>query len=150
MFDSLRKWLGGSGTTPVPSHPTPPPEADEDHVDETVVPEVRIEELRARQSQENPFFVVDIREEYELQQVRLPANAGFTVLHISMNTIPTRLEELPRDQPLAVLCAHGSRSYGVTHYLVEQGFQASSVTGGITRWAIAGGEVEQGPLKIDD
>ncbi len=139
MFDSLRKWLG---STPAPtevavSRPAPPPDPEPD---EAPVPEMSVEELRAAQSLENPLFVLDVREGYEWNQVHLPLDKGFTVVHIPMNSIPERLDELPRDRPIAVLCAHGSRSYGVTHYLAEQGFQARSVSGGITRWAIAGGE----------
>jgi len=143
MFDLLRKWIGGAEATPTtdPSRFMPPPDSEPD---EAPVPEMSIEELRAAQSPDNPLFVVDVREGYEWQQVHLPADSGFRVLHIPMNSIPERLNELPRDKPLAVLCAHGSRSYGVTHYLVEQGFQARSVSGGITRWMIAGGEVARG------
>ncbi len=145
MLDSLRKLFGGSPPNPAaaPQRPTPPPDPEPDDA-EAAVPEITVEELRARQSLEEPSVVVDIREGYEWQQVRLPADVGFAVLHIPMNSIPERLDELPRNRPLAILCAHGSRSYGVTHYLVEQGFDASSVSGGITRWAIAGGEVERG------
>ena len=141
MFDSLRKWLGGEAAAPAPTRPAPPP--DPEPV-ETTVPEMTVEDLRTRQSQEEPFLVVDVREGYEWQQVHLPANIGFEVLHIPMNSIPERLDDLPRDRPLAILCAHGNRSYGVTHFLVEQGFQASNISGGITRWAIAGGEVARG------
>lgn len=143
MIDSLRKWLGGAPSAPTPaaSRPAPPPEPEPD---ESPVPEMSIEEVRAAQSLAAPLFVLDVRESYEWQQVHLPTDKGFTVLHIPMNSIPERLEELPRDRLIAVLCAHGNRSYGVTHFLVEQGFQARSVSGGITRWAIAGGEVVSG------
>jgi len=143
MFDSLRKLFGVEQPAPASTsaRPAPPPDPEPDGADESTVPEMSVEELRARQSVDAPFLVVDIREGYEWQQVHLPADIGFTLLHIPMNTIPEHLDELPRDKPFAVLCAHGSRSYGVTHYLVAQGFAASSVAGGITRWAIAGGEV---------
>jgi rhodanese-related sulfurtransferase len=60
-----------------------------------------------------------------------------------MNSVPGHLEELPRDRTIAVLCAHGSRSYAVTHYLIENGFSAVNITGGITRWTINGGAISR-------
>jgi rhodanese-related sulfurtransferase len=60
-----------------------------------------------------------------------------------MNSVPGRLAELPKEQPIVVLCAHGSRSFGVTHYLREQGYNALNLKGGITQWHVQGGEVEQ-------
>lgn len=58
-----------------------------------------------------------------------------------MNQIPDRLADLPKTGQIAVLCAHGNRSYGVAHYLIEHGFDAVNIGGGITRWHIHGGPV---------
>jgi len=60
-----------------------------------------------------------------------------------MNDVPQRLAELPQRDAIVVICAHGSRSYDVAGYLIEQGYQASSLTGGINQWARAGGEISQ-------
>lgn len=86
----------------------------------------------------DPPFLLDVREPFEWRQVRVP-----TAMHIPMNDVPERLGELPRGRPILVFCAHGGRSYGVAHYLIEQGFAASSLAGGITVWAHEGGPVEQ-------
>jgi rhodanese-related sulfurtransferase len=61
-----------------------------------------------------------------------------------MNSLPGRLDEVPADREIAVMCAHGNRSYGVTHYLIEQGRTARNLAGGITRWAVAGGDTARG------
>jgi rhodanese-related sulfurtransferase len=76
-----------------------------------------------------PPLILDVREQYEWNQVHIPE-----ALHIPMNEVPARLGDLPHDRRIAVLCAHGSRSYGVAHYLREQGFDAWNVTGGITQY----------------
>ena len=62
----------------------------------------------------------------------------------SLRTRPDRLDNLPKDRPIVVMCAHGNRSYGVTAYLNEQGFDAHNLTGGITRWRMQGGDTEVG------
>lgn len=52
-----------------------------------------------------------------------------------------RLNDLCRDADIVVYCAHGNRSYGVAGYLIENGFRARSLRGGIVEWQARGGEV---------
>jgi rhodanese-related sulfurtransferase len=75
--------------------------------------------------------VLDVRETWELERASLPGT-----LHIPMREVPSRMEELPRDQPLAVLCHHGGRSMQVVVFLQHHGFtQAVNVAGGIDAWS---------------
>ena len=137
-MDLLAKVRNLFGVQPVQPIAPPAPESDPDEV---VVPEMSVAELRAALADapaaDAPLLLLDVREQYEWNQVHI---AG--ALHIPMNHIPDRLADLPGDRPIAVLCAHGSRSYGVTHFLREQGVDARNVTGGITQWQIQGGPVE--------
>ncbi len=65
---------------------------------------------------------------------------------IPMNSVPDRLDEVPRDKTLVVYCAAGARSYGVTHWLREQGLEdVWSLVGGIGAWLAEGGEFGQLP-----
>ncbi len=114
----------------------PPPEAEPEEIP---VPEIDVVALHA-QLKTNPPLLLDVREPYEWRQVHLP-----DALHIPMNDVPQRLDELPKTEPIVVFCAHGMRSYGVAAYLIEQGYQASSLAGGITAWVSAGGEYSQAP-----
>lgn len=113
-----------------PSDPEPEP---------ITVPELTAAELQQALAGPQPPLVLDVREPYEWRQVHLPL-----ALHIPMNDVPERLADLPQTSAIVVLCAHGSRSYDVAGYLIEQGYQASSLTGGINSWARAGGEIRQG------
>ena len=125
---------------PVPSpRSAPPPEPEPE---ELVVPTVNVVELQAELTSEQPPLLLDVREPYEWNQVRIPA-----ALHIPMNSVPSRLAELPKDKPIVVFCAHGSRSYGVAHYLLENGYTARNLDGGITIWHQQGGGVEVGLKK---
>ena len=103
------------------------------------LPELEPAQVQAALAGERPPLLLDVREQYEWEQVRIPA-----ALHIPMNEVPRRLGELPRSQPIVVFCAHGSRSFGVAHYLQEQGFDAANLHGGITLWRIQGGTVQTG------
>ena len=76
------------------------------------------------------------REQYERRQGYIPGSA-----HIIMREIPYRLDELDRRADIVVYCAHGNRSYGVAGYLIERGFRARSLKGGIAGWQARGGEV---------
>lgn len=133
LLGQLRARIWGKPAAPARPLPPPAPEPEE-----LIIPEVTVADLRPQLQGDQPPLVLDVREPYEWRQVHLP-----TALHIPMNEVPTRLAELPQDRPIVVLCAHGSRSYGVAGYLIEQGYQASSLTGGITQWAHEGGEISR-------
>jgi rhodanese-related sulfurtransferase len=137
MFKSLQKLFGGSKAqqAPVPYAPPPDPEP------QIEVPDLQVVDLLAMDDGDVRPLILDVRERYEWDQVHLPEDGPFTVRHIPMNSVPDRLGELPTDQPIGVLCAHGNRSFGVAHYLIEQGFDAHNIAGGITQWHIRGGDV---------
>lgn len=79
--------------------------------------------------------VLDVREPWELQTASVKP-AGFELLHMPMHTIPARLQDLPRERPIACLCHHGARSAQVTHFLQQHGFnEVVNLSGGIDAWS---------------
>jgi rhodanese-related sulfurtransferase len=70
--------------------------------------------------------------------VRIPGS-----LHIPMRQIPDRLSEIDREADVIVVCAHGNRSYSVAGYLIENGYRARSLRGGVMDWRLRGGEIER-------
>lgn len=122
---------------PQPARKQPAPIAPEPEPEEIKVPELTATELRSALAGTPPPLLLDIREPYEWDQVRI-ADA----LHIPMNRVPDQLADLPPDRMIVVFCAHGSRSFGVAHFLRQQGFDAYNLAGGITKWHIQGGAVE--------
>ena len=57
-------------------------------------------------------------------------------LHMPMNDVPDRLEELNPDQEIVVLCHHGRRSRQVVVFLKQSGFrQVLNLVGGIDAWS---------------
>ncbi len=76
-------------------------------------------------------LLLDVREEDEVRLCALPGS-----LHIPMNLIPLRHNELPDDVPIIVYCHHGIRSLNVARYLVHVGFEnVANLQGGIDAWA---------------
>lgn len=76
-------------------------------------------------------MILDVREAFELAICRLPAAE-----HIPMRQIPERVDSLPHDRRILVLCHHGARSLTVTHFLRHRGLaNVSNIAGGISAWA---------------
>lgn len=59
-------------------------------------------------------------------------------VHIPMGEVVGRVAELPRDRRIICICRSGNRSGRVTAWLVEQGYDATNMAGGVQRWAAAG------------
>jgi rhodanese-related sulfurtransferase len=101
-----------------------------------MIPQVRPAELDDwLQAQSARPLVLDVREPWELQTARI-APEEFDVVAIPMNEIPVRLDELPQDRPIAVLCHHGVRSQRVALFLAHQGYtDVANIAGGIEAWS---------------
>jgi len=83
---------------------------------------------------ERPESVVllDVREGFERQLAAIRPS-----LHIPMNDVPGRLEEIPRDRQVIVYCHSGARSYVVANFLEENGFSSvANLSGGIDAWSL--------------
>ena len=133
MWQSVKNMFSKPPSNDKPLAPMTP----EPNPDELVVPEMTPAQVQASLAGDQPIVLLDVREQYEWNQVHIT-----DARHIPMNRVPDQLADLPKDRPIAVFCAHGGRSFGVAHFLREQGYDAYNMTGGITQWHIAGGPVE--------
>ncbi len=83
----------------------------------------------------NTPLVLDVRETWEVQLASVQPD-GFELVVMPMASIPARLNELPRDKPIACLCHHGGRSAQVAFFLKNQGFDpVVNISGGIHAWS---------------
>ncbi|MDZ5663571.1 thioredoxin domain-containing protein [Nocardioides sp. S-58] len=98
--------------------------------------EVGLDDFVAAHSQ--GAYVVDVREADEVAGGRVPG-----AVHIPMNEVPGRVAELPKDQPVFVICQSGGRSRQVTGHLRAQGVPAVNVAGGTGGWAQRGWPLER-------
>jgi len=85
-------------------------------------------------------LVIDVRQAAEFEGGHLPG-----ALSIGAGELPERLDELPRDRPIATICASGYRSSVAASLLRAAGFQRVSwVPGGVPTWSARGLPLEYG------
>jgi rhodanese-related sulfurtransferase len=90
-------------------------------------PEVDVQEAKKRV--DAGALLVDVREQDEYDTVRIP---GATLVPLS--ELQQRYAELPEDRDLVIHCGSGARSARATDFLIEYGYQAVNVAGGILDW----------------
>ena len=102
------------------------------HAPEDAPLEITVEEAhRLLAAPVGRALLLDVREPYEVQICRIEGSE-----HIPLRAVAGRLDTLPRDRRILVLCHQGSRSRHVTELLRARGFPAvSNVQGGIAAWA---------------
>ena len=76
-------------------------------------------------------FLLDVRETFELAVEQVPG-----ALNVPMGELRSRLDELPRDRPILVICRSGQRAYTATRCLLQNGFDARVLSGGMLSHAI--------------
>jgi rhodanese-related sulfurtransferase len=70
--------------------------------------------------------LLDVREPFELAVDRVEG-----AINIPLGQLRGRLDELPRDKNIHVVCRSGQRAYYATRLLLQAGFDASTVAGGM-------------------
>lgn len=87
----------------------------------------------------DPLVILDVREHRERQIGVISVPAPSVALHVPMNEVPARLEEIRNaaaGHALVVYCHHGVRSAMVGGWLLGQGFEnVDNLDGGIDAWS---------------
>jgi rhodanese-related sulfurtransferase len=78
-------------------------------------------------------LVVDVRTQAEWDEYHAPN----TTL-IPLDQLPNRLNEIPKDQKVLVICHSGNRSKQGRDILVNAGYNAISINGGLLAWIANG------------
>ncbi len=95
------------------------------------IPTVDVAEARRRV--EAGAILLDVREAVEWETGHADAARW-----IPMGEIGTRHTELPSESAVVVMCRSGNRSGKVTEALVQAGYDAHNIAGGMQAWAEAG------------
>ncbi len=85
-------------------------------------------------------FVLDVRTPEEWNEFHAPD----TTL-IPLDELASRVSELPKDQPIVVICRSGNRSQTGRDILLQAGFNVTSVNGGLNQWRDSGYPIVSGP-----
>ncbi len=79
-------------------------------------------------------LVIDVRQADEFARGHVPG-----AIHLTAGSLPERLAELPRDRPIATICASGYRASVAASLLRAAGFEdVSWVASGVPAWQAAG------------
>jgi sulfur-carrier protein adenylyltransferase/sulfurtransferase len=96
------------------------------------IPQMSVEQLKARMDNNTAPFVLDVREPHEYQIVDIGAPL------IPVGDLPNQLHRLtfPKTTEIVVHCKSGARSQRAALFLKEQGYtNVSNLSGGILAWA---------------
>jgi hydroxyacylglutathione hydrolase len=96
------------------------------------LPSIPVDEAAHRL--EEGALVLDVRSRSEYDAGHI---AG--ALHSFYGRLPSKLDTLPQDRPILIICASGSRSQIAASLLMKHGFSDfASVQGGLDAWKAAG------------
>lgn len=101
------------------------------------IPEIDVVELAARRADGAP--VIDVREDDEFTEARVPG-----ARHIPLGEVVERIDEVPTEGTVYVICARGGRSARAVAHFRTQGIDAVNVAGGTLGWIDAGYPIEAG------
>ena len=71
-------------------------------------------------------FLLDVRDPVELAGESVPE-----AVNIPLGELRSRLDELPRDKEINVICRSGQRAYYATRILLQNGFKVKNISGGM-------------------
>jgi rhodanese-related sulfurtransferase len=106
----------------------------------TLPAEISVDQAYDMYKAESAFFL-DVREQEEWDQYRIPN----TTL-ISLGSLENHANELPKDQPIVVVCNSGNRSQQGRELLLRLGFtDVTSMAGGVKQWKASSYPTISGP-----
>jgi rhodanese-related sulfurtransferase len=76
--------------------------------------------------------LLDVRRADERAKGFIPGS-----VHIPLDEVRTRMNELPRDREIIVHCQSGQRSYFACRILAQNGFRVRNLTGSFRTWKTA-------------
>jgi rhodanese-related sulfurtransferase len=96
---------------------------------------------QAKEKYDSDAFLLDVRQPEEWNEYHVP---GTTL--IPLGELQSRVDELPKDQEIVVVCRSGNRSQQGRDILLNAGFdQVTSMAGGVSSWRDAGYPTVSGP-----
>ena len=100
------------------------------------VPEIDVATLAARSADDSSL--IDVRRPDEYAIARVPGTRL-----IPLGELVERIEEVPTDGTVYVICATGARSAKAAAHMRSLGIDAVNVAGGMLAWIDAGLPIEQ-------
>ena len=118
-----------------PTYCTPSPQQvqEDQAVGEPMMQSMTVAELKSKQQEGWNPFIIDVRSDEELEQVRL----NEFDLHVIHDVADSAANEVPQDRDVVVMCRSGMRSQLAIMLLNQSGIESTrlyNLTGGIMAW----------------
>lgn len=101
--------------------------------------EIDIDGLREQLHGEQDAVLIDVREPAEYAEAHVPG-----ARLIPMGQLASRLDEVPRERTVYVICRTGNRSGQMGPLLDAHGYDSVNVVGGTKAWVEAGHPYDTG------
>jgi rhodanese-related sulfurtransferase len=103
------------------------------------LPALNAQELNEKLKNGKRPLIIDVRQPEEYRDGHI---AGAKL--IPLGELSRRIKELPKDREIICVCASGSRSSSATKMLIDNGYTAINMNGGMGNWQRAGLPVKKG------
>jgi rhodanese-related sulfurtransferase len=90
-------------------------------------------DVREASKRHDEFTWLDVREWYEWESGTVEG-----ARHIPIRALTERVDEVPQDRPVVVICQVGQRSALAAGYLNRAGYEAHNLEGGVEAWVADG------------
>jgi len=98
---------------------------------------ISVLELKNWSNKNTDLFILDVREDEKWNQGHIPGS-----VNIFSGYLQNRVEEIPKDRPIIVVCNVGNRASLAASILLRAGFQdVHNLLGGMIAWKNAGYEI---------
>ena len=95
------------------------------------IPEINVNDLNLKFTNNENFMLLDVRTDQEVFISKIQGS-----IHIPMNDVPLRLDELNKEKEIVVQCKSGKRSAKVCEFLLNNNFSnVKNLKGGIIAWS---------------
>ena len=84
-------------------------------------------------------LLLDVREDKEWE-----AGHAATATHVVLSDVPDHLEDLSKERLIVCVCRSGARSARAATFLIQNGYDAINLEGGMLAWA------DQGEALVGD
>lgn len=93
---------------------------------------------RAERDDQADLFLLDVRNETDYEEWQIDGSTNIPIydelLEYDYSTLEDRMEDLPTDTEIAVVCVAGVTSARAAEFLRKHGFDAKSIDGGMNGW----------------
>ena len=93
--------------------------------------EINVLELNEKIKNKDDFILLDVRNMHEVIFSKIEG-----AIHIPMNEVPSRINEIDNSKDIIVQCKSGKRSAKVCEYLMQKNYRKVwNLKGGIIAWS---------------